>query len=387
MISILEKKFIKIEEDTPSSDARRQYGILLGGAGICLNIVLFFIKIMAGIITGSLAIVADALNNLSDCGSSLIMILGYKVSGRKPDEEHPFGHGRAEYVTGLIISLVIVFMGIELLRSSIVKVFNPVEVSYSKVAIVILVISIFVKMYMYYYNMNYSKKLSSVAMSATAYDSLSDCVATTMVLLSLVINEYTGFNLDGYCGAIVALFIIYTGATSAKDAIDPILGAKPDPEFVEKIKQFVMSYDDVYGVHDLIVHEYGASKMMITLHAEVLADGDFVKMHDTIDNIERRLNEVLGCTAVIHMDPVFINDESTERMKRFTTLVVKGVDESLTIHDFRMVKGKKIKLIFDVLVPFELTMSDAEVKEAILKKFAELPGELKPVVVIDRPMS
>lgn len=387
MISLLEKKFIKMDEDTPSSEVRSQYGVLLGGAGIFLNIVLFLVKMVAGVLTGSVAIVADAMNNLSDCGSSLIMLLGYKVSSRKPDEEHPFGHGRAEYVTGLIISLVIVFVGVELLRSSIVKIVNPVGLSYSKVAIVILVLSIMVKLYMYYYNMSYSKKLNSVAMSATAYDSLSDCVATTMVLLATVIAEYTGMNLDGYCGAIVALFVIYTGITSAKDSIDPIMGAKPDPEFVEKIAKFVMSYDDVYGVHDLIVHEYGASKMMITLHAEVLADGDFVKMHDTIDNIERRLKEVLGCTAVIHMDPVFINDEATERMKRFTTLVVKGVDESLTIHDFRMVKGQNIKLIFDVLVPFELQMTDAEVKEAIQKKFAELPGELKPVIEIDRPMS
>lgn len=387
MIELLAKILYKDSSDVDISVKRRRYGSLLGGVGIFLNFVLFTIKLIAGIVTGSVAIVADSINNLSDAGSSSIQLIGYKLSGHEPDENHPFGHGRIEYVSGLVISIVILFMGIELLKSSITKIIFPVSIQYSKMALIILIISVLIKLYMYSYNKTYAQKLNSVVMQATAFDSLTDSLATATVLLCMMINEYTGFAVDGYCGLIVSLFIITTGYNAAKDTITPLLGQKADPEFVAKIAQFAMSYDEVLGVHDLVVHDYGAGRMMITFHAEVSANGDFVKLHDVIDNIERRLKKVLGCQAVIHMDPVFVDDEATIRMKRFSELITKSINESLTIHDFRMVAGPThIKLVFDVLAPYDYHMSDAEIKKAIETKIESLPGNLTAVVDVDRPM-
>lgn len=388
MIRLLSKIFIKSEEGENKSALRIKYGMLLGGTGIFLNLVLFFIKIIAGISAGAVSIIADAFNNLSDGGSSLIQLIGYKLSGQKPDNKHPFGHGRIEYVSGLSISIVIIIMGAELLFSSVRRIISPEVTVYSNRVIVILIISILVKLYMYYYNKSYSEKLESVVFQATAFDSLSDCVATSVVLLSTMISEYLNISVDGYCGIIVSIFIIYTGISAAKDTISPLLGEPADPEYVKKIADFVMSYEDVYGVHDLIVHDYGAGRTMISLHAEVSANGDFVKLHDTIDNIERKLRDVLGCHAVIHMDPVFIEDEATIRMKRLCSLITKSIDESLTIHDFRMIAGPThIKLVYDVLAPYELKMSDVEIKKQIEEKVASLPGNLSAVVDVDRPLS
>lgn len=387
MIELLSKFTIKNTNDEDKQAIRRQYGVLLGGVGIFFNIILFIVKTVCGVITGSVSTIADAINNISDAGSSLVQLIGYRLSGQKPDTEHPFGHGRIEYVSGLIISIIILLMGVKLLEASIIKVIHPSEVFFSKMTVIILILSVFIKLYMYSYNKKYSEKLKSVVLQATAFDSLSDCVATSVVLLSMMIYEYTGMHVDGIAGIIVSIFILYTGFTAAKDTINPLLGEKADPEFVNKIAQFVMSYEDVLGVHDLIVHDYGAGRMMITLHAEVSANGDFVKLHDTIDNIERKLRDVLGCQTVIHMDPVFVNDEATIRMKRFCTLITKSISESLTIHDFRMVAGPThIKLVFDVLAPYELDMSDDKIKSEIENKISALPGNLSAVVDVDRPM-
>lgn len=387
MIEVLSKVFIKDKDTLEPSDVRRKYGILLGGVGIFFNIVLFLIKIFCSLLTGSVSIFADAFNNISDAGSSLIQLIGYKLSEHKPDTEHPFGHGRIEYVSGLIISIIILFMGVELFRTSVLRIIYPFNVYSSRLAVVILIISIFVKLYMYYYNKKYSEKLNSVVMQATAFDSLSDCVATSVVLLSMMIYEYTGMHVDGIAGVLVALFIINTGFTSAKDTVNPLLGEKADPEFVNKIANFVLSYDDVLGVHDLVVHDYGAGRMMITLHAEVSAKGDFVKLHDTIDSIERRLQKVLGCQTVIHMDPIVTDDEVTNRMKRFCVLIAKSIDENLSIHDFRMVAGHThTKLIFDILVPFDVELSEIEVRKIFEEKISAMPGNLVAVINTDRPM-
>ena len=387
MISIFEGIFIKDIENVDSNERRRKYGVLLGGTGIFLNVILFIIKLVGGILTKSVAIVADAANNLSDAGSSLIQIIGYRLSGHKPDTDHPFGHGRVEYISGLIISIVIIIMGFELFTTSVGRMFHPVDVVFSKATVVILIISIFIKLYMYAYNKKYAEKLNSVVMQATAYDSLSDCLATAVVLLSMMISEYTGLRVDGFCGILVAGFIIYTGITSAKDTINPLLGEKPDKEFVDKIANFVMSYDGIVGVHDLVVHDYGAGRMMITLHAEVAANGNLVEIHDTIDNIERKLMITLGCHATIHMDPIVTDDEATLRMNRLCALIVKSIDEALTIHDFRMVAGPThTNLIFDIVLPYYVDMTEDELKVAVEKKVASLPGNLVAVVNIDRPM-
>lgn len=386
MITLISKLFIK-NKGKSDAEVRRQYGVLLGGVGIALNIFLFIIKCISGILTGSIAMISDSFNNLSDSGSSLISLIGFKLSGQKPDTEHPYGHGRFEYVSGLIISIIIIVMGTELFFSSCKSIASKATVTFNTVSVAILIVSIIVKIYMFYYNNACSVKFKSAVMKAAARDSLSDCVATGTVLIAAFIYKYTGISLDGYAGVLVSGFIIYTGISSAKDTINPLLGSKPDAEYVKKICDFVTSYDGVYGVHDLVIHDYGAGRTMVSLHVEVPAEGNFVELHDTVDAIERRLQETLGCHAVIHMDPVFVNDEDTNRMKRLSELVVKSVDESLSIHDFRMVTGKiHTTLIFDVVMPFEIGKSEAELKKEIEDKFAALPGNLSAVIVVDRPL-
>lgn len=385
MITLISKFLIKKGEKT-EVEIRREYGVLLGAVGIALNIFLFIIKCVSGIFTGSIAMISDSFNNLSDSGSSLISLIGFKLSGQKPDTEHPYGHGRFEYVSGLIISIIIIVMGTELFFSSCKSIVSKSVITYNIISVVMLIVSIVVKIYMFYYNNACSVKFKSAVMKATARDSLSDCVATGVVLIATLIYKYTGLSLDGYAGVLVSGFIIYTGITSAKDTINPLLGSRPDAEYFKKIYDFVTSYDGVYGVHDLVIHDYGAGRTMVSLHVEVPADGDFVELHDIVDTIERRLQETLGCHAVIHMDPVFVNDEDTNRMKRLSELVVKSIDESLSIHDFRMVTGKMhTTLIFDVVMPFEIGKSEAELKKEIEDKFIALPGNLSAVIVVDRP--
>lgn len=386
MIGILAKKLIKNYGDYKNSEVRHAYGVLCGAVGVILNLILFGVKLFAGFISGSVAIMADAVNNLSDAGSSIITMVGFKMADKKPDPDHPFGHGRIEYVTGLIVSFLIILMGFELLKSSFEKIRVPEELSYSGISMAILIISVFIKLYMYAYNKIYGEKISSAAMNATAMDSFSDSVATAVVLLSMLIGYFTGLNIDGWCGLLVSGFIMYAGINSARETIEPLLGQKPDKEYVEMIEKFVTSNEGILGIHDLVVHDYGPGRMMISLHAEVPANCDVIELHDTIDNIEAKLNQVLGCHSVIHMDPIVINDEVTDRMRSLCSLIAKSVDESFTIHDFRMVKGPThTNLIFDVVVPFECKLSPEEVHDEILRKIADLPGNHFGVVKIDRP--
>ena len=386
MVNYLAKVFIKDYENVKDPQVRSAYGVLCGALGIFFNIFLFAIKFFAGMISGSVAIMADALNNLSDAGSSIITMVGFKMSNQKPDPDHPFGHGRIEYLTGLAVSLLIIVMGIELIKSSFGKIIHPAAVETNTVTIVILAVAILVKLYMFLYNRKTGEKLSSAAMKATAMDSFSDAISTAVVLLSMVIMLFFGTPIDGWCGMLVSLFILYTGVTSVKDTLDPLLGSKPSKEYVESIEKFVTSFDDVIGIHDLLVHDYGPGRVMISLHAEVPANGDIMALHDTIDNIELKLREALGCEAVIHMDPVVVDDDTTTRMKRLTDLIVKSVDEKLTMHDFRMVTGPThTNLIFDVVVPYDFSMSENQVRDVICEKVAELPGNHFAVVKIDRP--
>ena len=360
--------------------------MLCGAAGVFFNILLFAIKLVAGYISGSVAIVADAFNNLSDAGSSIVTMVGFKMAGQKPDPEHPFGHGRIEYVTGLIISMLIILMGFELVKSSVEKIIHPENVLLTPAVAAILLISIVVKLYMYFYNNGTGEKISSAAMKAVALDSFTDSIATLVVLACALISHYTGLMIDGWCGLAVSAFVLYAGFSAAKDTIDPLLGSKPSKEYVEAIEKFVTSYDDVIGIHDLVIHDYGPGRTMISLHAEVPANRNIIDVHDTIDNIERRINATLGCSCVIHMDPVIVNDEATERMKRLCMLIAKSVDESFTIHDFRMVKGPShTNLIFDVVAPFDCKLSEEEIRNTICAKIESLPGNHFGVVDIDRP--
>ena len=386
MINLLAKMFIKNHEETGKAEVRRSYGVLCGVVGIILNIILFGIKLFAGLLSASVAIVADAFNNLSDALSSLIMMVGFKMSGQKPDPEHPFGHGRIEYVTGMVVSMLIILMGFELLKTAISHILHPEPVSFEPVTVVILIVSILTKIYMYSYNKKTGEKISSQAMQATAMDSFSDSASTCAVLLSMMIAEFTGLKIDGWCALLVSLFILYTGISSAKDTISPLLGSAPDKEFVDKIEAFAKSYPEIQGIHDLIVHDYGPGRMMLSFHAEVPANGDILKMHDVIDCIEQKLRDVLGCEAVIHMDPIATDDELTNRTKAIVLVIVKGIDDNLTMHDFRMVEGPThTNLIFDVVVPYDCKLSDDEVREKIAEGVSKMDGNYFAVVQIDKP--
>ena len=366
MIAILSKWFIKNNKDYSNPDVRRAYGLLTGLVGIFLNLCLFAGKYLAGVLSGSVSIMADAFNNLSDAGSSFITLLGFHLAGKKPDIEHPFGHGRVEYVSGLAVSVLIILMGAELFRSSAVKVFHPQELQVDVITIVILLASILVKVYMAIYNRSYGRKIDSGAMKATAMDSLSDCVSTAVVLLSTIVYHFLHINVDGFCGIAVAIFILITGINSAKETLSPLLGEAPDSEFVHSIEELVLSYDEVVGIHDMVIHNYGPGRVMISLHAEVPGNEDIYRLHDVIDRIEMQLEKEFHCDAVIHMDPIAVDNEKVMQLRKEVEAIVKQLDSILTIHDFRMVEGHThTNLIFDVVVPQGYHMEDDKLENAI----------------------
>lgn len=382
MITILSNIFIKGKE---GSDKRKAYGTLCSIVGILLNVFLFAGKYFAGIISGSVAITADAFNNLSDAGSSFITLVGFLFAGKKPDPDHPFGHGRFEYISGFVVSIAILLMGFELLKSSIDKIIHPEPIDTSMLAMGILLVSVMVKLYMAFYNRRVGRKIGSAAMEATALDSLSDSVATTVVLAAMLVMRFAGINIDGICGVLVALFILYAGVSAAKETLDPLLGLAPDKEFVEHIEQIVMAHGMIKGIHDLVVHDYGPGRRMISLHAEVPGDHNIFEIHDLIDRIERELNEKLYCEAVIHMDPIETDNEEVAKMRDLITQQVKLIDRRMTIHDFRMVTGKThTNLIFDAVAPYDLKISTEEVKDKIEELVQGLEGNYYAIVHIDQ---
>lgn len=384
MIEFLARVFIRHRDGLSPSALRQAYGQLCGAVGIGLNLLLFVGKLFAGTISGSIAITADAFNNLSDAGSSLVTLLGFRLAGRKPDPEHPFGHGRMEYISGLAVAGLILLMGVELGKSSLKKILSPEEIVSSPLVLAILAVSVAVKLYMFYYNRSIGKKIKSAAMSATATDSLSDAVSTTAVLIATLVGQLTGLNIDGWVGLLVALFILFSAYKAAKETLSPLLGQTPDPEFVERIEQIVLSYPEVLNIHDLIVHDYGPGRMMISLHAEVSADGDLLQLHDVIDNAEHRLKKELGCMAVIHMDPIITNDAHTDALRMAVAEKVKSIDPRLTIHDFRTVSGPThTNLIFDVVVPYDVKLTADEVRRRIGALVKELDENYFAVVQVD----
>lgn len=385
MISFLSRFFIKNHNDHSSPVVRRAFGTLCGIVGIVLNIILFLIKLLAGTISNSIAITADAFNNLSDAGSSLITLIGFKLSGKKPEPEHPFGHGRIEYITGLIVAFIIILMGFELLTSSVSKIISPQPVEFSILPLLILIVSIFIKLYMAFYNNNVGKKINSSTLKATATDSLSDSIATFAVLVSTLISHFLNINIDGYTGVLVAGFILFAGYNAAKDTISPLLGQSPDPEFVKNVEDIVMSHDVAVGIHDLIVHDYGPGRQIISLHVEVPGNADIFEAHDEIDLIERTLKEKLSCEATIHMDPVVTDDEAVNELKAVVCTLVKDIDERVTIHDFRMVSGPThTNLIFDVVVPFSIKMTDEQIKEKIGQLVSDYNSSYFTVITVDK---
>lgn len=375
MITFLASLFIKDRRNYDSPAVRQAYGVLSGAVGIGLNILLFLGKWIAGTLSGSIAITADAFNNLSDAGSSIITLIGFRLSGQAPDPEHPFGHGRMEYISGLLVSVAILVMGFELIWSSFGKLRDPEPIESSALVLGILLASILVKVYMFYYNRSLSKKLDSAAMKATSVDSLSDTVATTLVLIATVISKYTGLILDGWFGILVGIFIVYTGGSTLKETIDLLIGQPPKKEFIDEIREIVLGHSLVYGVHDLIVHDYGPGRRMISLHAEVAVDGDIQDIHEQIDHIEHELQEKLNCSATIHMDPIVTDDKEVLEMKAKVEAMVQSLDEVFSMHDFRMVKGPtRTNLIFDVEVPRKTSLTDNEIMNRLKEQVHGLPG-------------
>ena len=375
MITFMASLFIKDSKNYKEPSVRQAYGVLSGAVGIGLNILLFFGKWLAGTISGSIAITADAFNNLSDAGSSIITLIGFRLSGQEPDPEHPFGHGRMEYISGLLVSVAILVMGFELIGSSIGKLRSPEPIESSALVFGILIASILVKLYMFFYNHSLSKKIESAAMKATSVDSLSDTVATTLVLIATLISKYTGLLLDGWFGILVGLFILYTGGSTLKETIDLLLGQPPKQEFIDEVKEIVLGHSMVHGVHDLIVHDYGPGRVMISLHAEVDVNGDIQDIHEQIDHIEHELQEKLHCSATIHMDPIVTDDKEVLAMKAKVEEMVHFLDESFSMHDLRMVKGStRTNLIFDVEVPRKTSYTDNEIVNWLKERIHELPG-------------
>ena len=385
MVTFLSRWLIQDYDRPEDPEVRRKYGVLCGSVGIGLNLLLFLAKFFAGTISGSIAITADAFNNLSDAGSSLVTIVGFKLAGQKPDPSHPFGHGRMEYLSGLAVSVLILLMGFELLQSSVDKIRHPAAIEFSWLSVVILLLGIAGKLYMSYYNRSVGNKINSAAMKATAADSLSDSISTAAVLAATLIAHFFSVNIDGWVGVAVACFILYAGYNAARDTIDPLLGQAPDPELVTDVEKTVLSFPPIQSIHDMIVHDYGPGRLMISLHAEVPADGDLLEMHDTIDLVEQTLREKFHCDAVIHMDPIVTNDEQVLKMRSKMHQLVQVIDKRITVHDFRMVTGPThINLIFDVACPFDVKQTDADIKRQVEEIVDLLDGNYNAVVTVDR---
>ena len=383
MVSLLSKIFIKNRDDITNPAVRKAYGSLCSALGITLNVLLFAGKYAAGLISGSIAITADAFNNLSDAGSSAISLIGFRLAGKKPDPDHPFGHGRLEYISGLCVAALILVMGVELLISSVEKIISPEPVENGLLPAIILIVSIGVKVYMSLYNRAIGKKISSSAMLATATDSLSDSVATAVVLLSMLVSYLFSVNIDGYAGVLVALFILFAGVGVARDTLSPLLGQAPDPELVRTIEDIVMARDEIIGMHDLVVHDYGPGRLMISLHAEVDGRGDIFELHDAVDVVERTLAQELGCEATIHMDPVVCDDERVDAEHARLLEIIADLGDVLSIHDFRMVAGPShTNLVFDAVIPGGLSKTAEEVRKEICQAVEEkMPGRFAVVTV------
>lgn len=384
MIGVLARLWIHEDED--ESKIRKAYGMLCGLVGIILNILLFAGKFFAGTIANSISITADAFNNLSDAASSIVTLLGFHFAGAKPDSDHPFGHGRIEYISGLGVAGLILIMAYELIKDSIGKILHPDELEFSLLIVGILLVSILIKLYMFFYNNQIGKKINSSAMRATAIDSLSDTAATSVVLVATLVTHFCKIQIDGYCGVAVGIFILYAGINAAKDTLNPLLGQAPDPEEVELIKNIVMSHEKICGIHDLIIHDYGPGRQMISLHAEVPAEGNILEIHDEIDLVEMELKQKLHCDATIHMDPVITTDAHLSELKEKITELLKEMDERISMHDFRMVSGPShTNLIFDIVVPFKCKMEDDALLQEIQKRVhTEIGENYFTVIQIDR---
>lgn len=385
MINFLAKTFVKNHENVRDPDVRESYGTLGSVVGIIANAALSISKIIAGMIFNSISITADGVNNLSDAGSSVVTLIGFKISGKPADKEHPFGHARMEYLTGLAVGVIIILLGVELIKSSFDKIINPQQLSFSWIMVFVLVLSIIIKLWLSHFNFKLGEIISSTAMKASAADARNDVIATSAVLISVFVSEFTVYIIDGYIGMLVALFILYSGISILKDILNPLLGEMPDSDFIESIEKKILSYEGIINIHDLVLHNYGPNRYFATVHAEVDANEDMLKCHDVIDNIERDFAKELDINLVIHLDPVITDDKETNHLRSLTENIIKEIDKKLSIHDFRVVKGEThTNLIFDVLVPVDFEMKVSELVNKIEKNIQKDDSSYYAVVTVDR---
>lgn len=383
MSELLLRLFVpKGSPDDPA--VRTRCGLLSGITGIILNIILVAGKLTVGIIAGSVAIIADAINNFSDAASSVITLAGFKLAGQKPDKEHPFGHGRIEYVAGLIVSVLIIFMGFELAWSSIEKIITPEAAEFSYAAMGVLIAAILVKFWLFYFNRKIAKRINSPSIAATASDSISDVIATGVVLAALIAGQYTTFPIDGVAGVIVAIFIFKAGWGAVKTTQAPLLGRPMSKELADAIDKLALEHENILGIHDLIYHDYGPGRAIVSFHAEVPADGNLMETHEMIDHVEREIREKFGIEAVIHMDPIVV-DGDTEEMRTLVENVVKSIHPDASIHDLRIAEWDKIhNVYFDVIVPYGLDISDEEIEKRVKEQIKEKSG-FNAVMHVEHP--
>ncbi len=384
MTQFLLRHFVHGWENTADPGVRERYGTLSGLTGIFLNLCLSGGKFLAGLATGAVSVTADAFNNLSDAATSVVTLVGFRLAGRGADEDHPYGHGRMEYLAGLAVSIAILLVGVELAKGAIDKILHPEMVRFSWLSVGILCASILVKLWMYLFNKDLGRRISSAAMAATAADSLSDCVATSAVLLGLLAGHFLQVAIDGWVGILVAAFVLRAGWEAAKDTIDPLLGQAPDPALVEGIRDTVLTHPEIVGVHDLMVHDYGPGHVMASLHAEVSIDADMAATHDVIDNVERELHHKFHIIATIHMDPIATNDQRVNEARGEVLTLARRLHPDMTIHDFRMTEGPShTNLIFDVVVPHGCALSDEEVRRELGRLAREKDPRYITVIQVD----
>ena len=385
-MDILIRKFIKDYSKTDLPEVRERYGELSGSVGVGVNLVLCGAKLCVGLLSGAISVIADAIHNLSDAGSSVVTLLGFKLAAKPADPEHPFGHGRIEYISGLIISAAILFVGIELFRTSLDKILHPEELAVTEGTILILVLSIFLQLWLGRFNKDIGHRIGSAAIEAAAADSLNDCVATAVVILSLIVHYFAGVNIDGIAGMLVAGFILHSGWCAARDTLQPLLGQAPKPEYVKELEAAVLSEDKICGVHDLIVHDYGPGRVFVSLHAEIPSTMDIMKAHELMDKLEVMLHSKFHIEVTVHMDPVVMDNPEINRLRELVQTAVKETEPSLSMHDFRMTTtyhgGRN--LIFDVVVPFSCGLEDTEVRRRIRQHLSAINQGYHAVIRIDR---
>lgn len=386
MTNLLIKLFVKNKNDVEDPVVRGNYATLSSVTGIIANFLLFIGKLIIGIFSKSVSIIADAFNNIGDAGSSVVTLIGFRLSGKHADKEHPLGHGRLEYITAFIVDVLIIFVGVELFKTSVEKIIEPGDTAIGTVTLVFLGVAILVKLWLFFFYRKIAKTINSQAIKSASFDSISDVVATTLVFVSALISKFTSVNIDGYAGILVAAFIFYTGIKAAKETIDLLLGGSPDKEILKKISEFVKRYPEVIGIHDVMVHDYGPGRQIISFHAEVSAKSDFSYVHDVIDNIERDFQKEYGYLVTIHLDPIVVDDEKVSEMYDFVKETVKEVDENFTIHDFRMTYGgNHINLIFDLSIPVDSKYNDDEAAKAVEDKIKSVKPECNCVIRAEHP--